>query len=39
MKTYGYQSLTRIRLINLIANPNPCSVGTCNEHELLMRDM
>ena len=42
MKSYGYQSLTRIRLIDIIVrslstNPNAYSVGTCNDHGLLLR--
>ena len=41
MKSYGYHSLTKIRLIDIIVrslstNPNDYSVCTCNDHELLM---
>ena len=41
MKSYGYQSRTRIRFIDIIVrslstNPNAYSVCTCNDHELLI---
>ena len=41
MKSYGYQSLTRIQLSDIIVgslsiNPNAYSVCTCNDHGLLM---
>ena len=41
MKSCGYQSLTRIQLVDIIirslsTDPNAYSVGTCNDHGLLM---
>ena len=41
MKNYGYQSLTRIRVIDMIirsvsTNQNAYSVGTCKSHRMLL---